>query len=940
MGLLVQMHKLVVLTDRTKNKVMTCKNLCTLCAAFMLGTAALKAQTIPSPKEHFGFNIGDDYQLANYTQTEAYFKKLAASPRAKFVDIGLTEEGRHQLMLIVSSPENMKKLDQYKEISQKLARAENLTDAEARKLAAQGKAIVWIDGGLHASEVVGAHQLIQSAYDLVTRTDEETMRILDKDIILFVHANPDGQELVSNWYMKDADVKKRNTNTPRLWEKYIGHDNNRDFYMMNMKETQNITRQQYLEWLPQIVYNHHQTGPAGTVLSGPPYRDPFNYVFDPLMVTSLDAVGAAMVSRLNQENKPGYTERQGSEYSTWWNGGLRTATYFHNMVGLLTEIIGSPTPSSIPLVPDRLIPNGSTPNPVTPQVWHFQRSIDYSVSLNYAVLNYAARNADEMLYNSYRMGKNSIERGSKDYWTLSPKRIEQINAAARGGDTSTAQRGGRGGAGGAVTMGGGGFGRGIAMKYYDTVLKNPALRDPRGYIIPADQADFATAVRFINTCIRSGLIVEKATAAFTVGGKNYPAGSFVMKTAQAFRPEVLDRFEPQDHPNDFQYPGGPPIRPYDMTGWTLSYQMGVKFDRILDDFNGPFKRIPYGELQPMPSVAAPAVAKGYTISAKANNSFIAVNDLLSVGAQVFRDKDGGDFYVPYSAKSKPMLDKVAGYWGVKSTASAKPKNAVPFTAARIALWDNYGGSMASGWTRWMFEQYHYPFKLVYPQEFDAGDLKSKYDVIVFVGGAIPAVARGGGRGGAGGGGFGGFGQETVPDEYKTQTGRISADKTIPQLKAFLEAGGTIVTIGSSANLAYQLGLPVKNAIVDDKGNPLSGDKYYIPGAVLRVAVDNTQPATLGMDKEADVLFDNSPAFKLDADAASKGIKPLMWFPNDKPLRSGWAFGQKYLKDDVTAFSAQVGKGSLYVFGPEINFRAQSHGTFKLLFNELYTSTAK
>jgi hypothetical protein len=172
------------------------------------------------------------------------------------------------------------------------------------------------------------------------------------------------------------------------------------------------------------------------------------------------------------------------------------------------------------------------------------------------------------------------------------------------------------------------------------------------------------------------------------------------------------------------------------------------------------------------------------------------------------------------------------------------------------------------------------------------------------------------------------------------TGRITAEKTIPQLKAFLEAGGSIVTIGSSANLAYQLNLPVKNALVDASGTPLPGDKYYIPGAVLRAAVDNTQPATYGMETEADVLFDNSPAFKLDADAASKGIKPLMWFPNDKPLRSGWAFGQKYLKDDVTAFQASVGKGNLYVFGPEINFRAQSHGTFKLLFNELYTANTK
>ncbi|GAB3932297.1 M14 family metallopeptidase [Mucilaginibacter myungsuensis] len=899
----------------------------------------MNAQTIPTPKEHFGFNIGDDYQLANYTQTEAYFKKLAASPRVKLVDMGPTEEGRHQLMLVISSPETIKKLDFYKDIAQKLSRAEGLTDAQAKKLAHDGKPVVWIDGGLHANETVGAHQLIETAYNLVSRTDEETMRILDKDIVLLVHANPDGQEIISNWYMKESDPKKRNMSIPRLYEKYIGHDNNRDFYMMNVKETQNISRQQYLEWMPQIVYNHHQTGPAGSVLSGPPYRDPFNYVFDPLMVTTLDAVGAAMNSRLNAEDKPGYTQRAGSEYSTWWNGGLRTATYFHNMVGLLTEIIGNPTPSSIPLVPNRLIPNAATPYPVTPQSWHFRQSIDYSVSLNYSVLNYAARNADEMLYNTYIMGKNSIERGNKNYWTLSPKRVEQINAAAAAGrkaDSAANAVTGTRPAGAAA----GGFARGgLSVKYYDTVLKNPALRDPRGYIIPSDQADFPTAVKFINTCLRSGLLIHKATAAFSVAGKNYPAGSYVVKTAQAYRPEVLDRFEPQDHPNDFQYPGGPPIRPYDMTGWTLAYQMGVKFDRILEAFDGPFARVPYGELQAMPKVSAPVAAKGYIISGKVNNAFIAMNDLFKAGAQVFRADDSGDFYVASSPQVKSVLDKAAAEWGVKAVAGSKPKKATRVKPARIALWDTYGGSMPSGWTRWMMEQYHFPFQVVYPQEFDAGDLKSKFDAIIFVGGAIPAVTTAG-RGGAGAGGGGAAANNNVPAEYSTWTGRVTAEKTIPQLKAFLEAGGTIVTVGSSANLAYQLGLPVKNALletVNGVSRPLSGDKYYIPGAVLRVAVDNSLPATWGMDKEADVLFDNSPVFKLDADAASKGVKPILWFDTDKPLRSGWAFGQKVLKDNVTAFQASIGKGNLYVFGPEINFRAQSHGTFKLLFNQLYTA---
>ena len=164
--------------------------------------AGLLQAQVPTPKEHFGFNIGDDYHLANYTQTEAYFKKLAAaSDRVQLEDMGPTEEGRHQYMLIVSSPENIKNLQKYKSISQRLARAEGLTDAEARQLAREGKAIVWIDGGLHATETVGSHQLIETAYQFASRNDEETQRLLNDAIILFVHANPDGQELVANWYM-------------------------------------------------------------------------------------------------------------------------------------------------------------------------------------------------------------------------------------------------------------------------------------------------------------------------------------------------------------------------------------------------------------------------------------------------------------------------------------------------------------------------------------------------------------------------------------------------------------------------------------------------------------------------------------------------------------------------------------------------------------------
>ncbi len=914
----------------------------------LLAAFISNAQTVPTPKEHFGFNIGDNYMLATYTQTEAYVKKVAAaSDRAKYVDIGKTEEGRSQFMLIITSPENQKKLDRYKEISRKLAHAEDLTDEQARALAAEGKTVVWIDGGLHATEVVGAHQLIEIIYQLTTRKDAETMRILNDVIILCTHANPDGQELVSSWYMRNPTPERRSTNQlPRLYEKYAGHDNNRDFYMMNLRETQNINNQLYIEWLPQIMYNHHQTGPPGSVVAGPPYRDPFNYVFDPAIITSLDAVGAAMSNRLNIENKPGYTERSGSVYSTWYNGGLRTTTYFHNMVGLLTEIIGSPTPSDIPLVPQRLIPNGGTTFPVLPQKWYFRNSIDYSVSLNYAVLDYASRNHDALLYNMYKMGKNSIDRGSKDYWTLSPKRIaeiEQLNKASQPATANTTAGGGRQGGGG------------VPMRFYDSVLKNPELRDARGYIVPSDQPDFPTAVKFLNALIRTGVLVHKATTAFTVAGKEYPAGSYVVKTNQAFRPHVMDLFEPQDHPNDFQYPGGPPIAPYDAAGWTLAYTMGVKFDRVLDAFDGPFERIPYGELQSVKATSIATTGAGYVLNAQANSSFIATNDLLKEGLEVYRITEAvpgtnasvGSFFVPASAKAKTVIEKTAADLGLQvSTIAKRPAAIKKIAAAKIALWDTYGGSMSSGWVRFIMEQYHFPIEVIYPKDIDTGGLRGKYDVIVFVEGAIPALpsATGGGRGGGGGGGFGApTNNDNIPEEFRARLGRITAEKSIPQLKKFIEEGGNVVTIGSSTNLAYHLGVPVSNALVEmvnGQQQRLPGEKYYIPGSVLRVSVDSTEQAAWGMGSLADVYFDASPVFNIAPEANSKGIvKPIAWFPNNKPLRSGWAWGQAYLQDGVTAFVANIGQGKLYAFGPEITFRAQTHGTFKFLFNELYAPAA-
>src|SRR5437867_571447 len=587
----------------------------------LITATTLQAQNrITNPKEHFGNNIGDDYFLANYTQYEAYLKKLdQESDRLQVFDMGKSSEGRTMHLGIITAPANFRNLARYKEISRRLALAEDLTDEQAKAMAVEGKAVVWIDGGLHATEVLGAQQLIETIYQLVSLNDAETQRFLNDVIILTCLVNPDGMELVSNWYMREPDPMKRSTAAiPVLYNKYAGHDDNRDSFMVNLSETDAINRVMIREWLPQIMYNHHQSGPAGTVMFSPPFRDPFSYLYDPLMISQLDEVAAAMHSRFLAEGKPGVTMRSGSNYSTWFNGGLRTTAHYHNMVGILTESIGNPTPQEIPLVFRQQLPRQDLPLPIEPQVWHFRQSIDYSITANRAVLDIASRKKDQFLYNMYLMGKNQINEGKRDSWTMSPHRLEALEQAAN----AERAQGQRGAAPGAAASGGGRGGAltGEAAKKYLAMMHDPALRDARGYVLPSDQPDFLTAIKFANTLIKNGIAVHTARSSFTVNGKNYPSGSLVLFTAQAFRPHLLDMFEPQDHPDDFAYPGAPPTPPYDSAGWTLAYQMGVRFDRILDAFDGPFEKLP-AEVKPpagrITQVEAPA---GYLLSHAVNDS--------------------------------------------------------------------------------------------------------------------------------------------------------------------------------------------------------------------------------------------------------------------------------------------------------------------------------
>lgn len=877
-----------------------------------IATAQDRLADIPTPKEVFGFELGADYQLANYQQLMGYWTRLAErSDRMVLDTIGRTEEGRPQLMAIVTSPENHARRDHYRDVAERLARARDVaTEEEARRLAAEGKAVVWIDGGLHATEVLGAQQLMQLVYDMTSRTDEETLRFLDDVILLAVHANPDGHDLVADWYMRAEDPEARSTSwLPELYQKYAGHDNNRDFYMAALAETENMNRVAYREWYPQIIYNHHQTGPAGTVMFAPPFRDPPNHNIHPLMLTNLQQVGSHMHARFVREGKGGTTMRSGAGYSTWWNGGLRTTPYFHNMIGLLTETIGSPTPMTIPFIPDRQLTHSDLPLPVEPGVWRFHQSVEYSQTANRAVLDFASRNREHLLLNIWTMGRDAIERGRRDSWDNLPREIYAAEEALDG-------RAGR--------------------EEWERRLRRPEDREPRGYVLSADQPDFNTATAFVNALLKNGVEVHRATAAFSAGGQRYPEGSFVVRTDQAFAPHVLDMFEPQDHPDDFAYPGGPPIPPYDLTGWTLAYQMGVEVDRILDGFDGPFQTVTELVLAPAPgTVTGTADAAGFLLDARVNDAVKVVNRVLASGGEASRITGSlqtstgafpdGAYWIPASSTDRSSMESLAEETGVDALALAeRPEGTVhPLRPLRIGLLDQYGGSMPSGWTRLILEEFGFTFERVFAPRLDEGGLRDDYDVLLF-----PDMGLGGG----------GWRSDAEPpadvqQRYADRLGRVTEQTTIPAIREFLEEGGVAVAWGASVELGPRMGLPLRNALVDDAGRPLPTEEFFVPGSLLRVNLDPESPVTDGVGSTTDVLFARNQVLEPEADA--RGIRVLGRFDDPHPLRSGWAWGQEHVAGKAAFLQAEVGGGTLFLFAPEITFRAQAHANFPLLFNAMY-----
>jgi hypothetical protein len=857
---------------------------------------------ITTPKAFLGFTPGDDYKLANYKQSYAYFQKIAGeTKRIRLFEVGKTAMGEPMLLAAISSEENLNRLDRLKGIARKLAEG-RLSEAEARQVAREGKAFVWIDGGMHASEVGCAQHTINLGYDLAAREDEEYRRIRENAVLLLIPSiNPDGQNLVADWFNTHYGTPREGTPLPVLYQKYSGHDNNRDWYMLNLPETRNMTRLLYHEWFPQIVYNHHQTAPFPARIFVPPYDEPMNPNIPPLIMRGIHLVGAAMHNRFEEEGKSGVVSQK--TFSTWWNGGMRTAPYFHNVIGILTETAhASPYPADIRVTTDQKEPTTWYPNPYPGGKWHFADTVAYMNTGSMAVLRLAADHSEEFLLNRWRMARNAIVEGER---------------AA-----------------------------------------------PYGFIVPLDadaQRDPNTAALFLEKMRQSGLEVHRAEKPFTQGGKTYPAGTTVLLTAQANRPHLLDMVTAQHHPMRQQYPGGPPIRPYDVAGWTLTFQMGVTTLPLTARPTNETRdvlRLMTEEIR-LPAAPVTKAPKGgaYLLPANRNAAFTAVNRLLAKSIPVERwttvravegkSWSAGTFVIPASDTAYRELSAVAAdlrlpVTTVKKTPAVSQNERLRLRPARVVTYDPYGGNMPQGWTQLVLETFAFPHTTITNPDIRAGNLNAKADALILttfpnvrnrtIGGRATTASNSegasSGSSGLGPGFLGGPAPKELAPEVKARLDGIG-EAGEANLRRFVEEGGTLIAQDPAAAAVVELfKLPLRDVT--------AGSKFYSPGSVFRLDVDPTHPLCWGLPDSVNVYFDNGPAWDstLSFPSASDG-GAFARYPNENPLLSGWIIEDETIRRKAAGVLYRIGKGRVIIYGFDVVFRGQPHMGFPMLFNALY-----
>jgi hypothetical protein len=850
-------------------------------AALMLAPRAVQAQqsAIPTPESVFGFKVGADYKLIDYDQSIAYFKRLAAaSNRIELLDVGVTSSGHPWTLAVISSPENLARLDHYRDIAQKLAHPSGLTAAQARALAHEGRAFVDISGGLHASEIAGSQHTIQLAYDLLSQADTSAgiKAILDADVLfLWPSINPDGQNIVAHWYWQNVGTPYEVAPLHELYQKYIGHDNNRDAYMLNVPESRVIART-WRTWEPDIIYVQHQTAPFPTRIWLPPFADPIGQEAPPLMSREVNTIGMTIAQELESHGMPGATH-MGDGFDAYYAGYIDYLPMYMNIDAFWTETAlyryATPHFYTIQDFPPEyrdLRPQSLYPSPWKGGWWRLRDAVDYMETASMAVLDYAAKYREELQFNKYQAATNTIA-----FFTQ--------NA-------------------------------------------------PYAYIIPQAQHDPVAAVHLLRRLAFQGVRVEALSRPATYNDVTYPAGTWVIPMDQEFARYVKELMEPQDYPDLRQYPGGPPEQPYDAAGWTLPYQMNVHVveaaEPLAQDFTAalaPVQGTPTdwhnAPTAPLTTnaeaagiVAPPGRITGagpvIALDPAQTNVFRFINRALAQGASLsFRGGSNGasgEYLV--SGLGASAADALADELHVRA-ARASGTAGARAVKPRIAIYKPWTANMDEGWTEWLLDQYDFKYTVLTNADVQAGSLGARFDVILVADGRTRSIMDG-------------FAEGTTPPQYAGGLG----DRGARALDAFVKGGGTLVCLnGSTAFAIDELHLPVKDVVAG-----LQRQDFFADGSIMRVTADPAHPVMSGMPDASNIFVDGSPVFTtLDG---FKGSALMKYQESGSPLMSGYLLGPKYMNGYAAALDVQHGDGTVLLIGFRPQWRGQPEGTFRVVFN--------
>lgn len=839
---------------------------------------------VPSPADVFGFEVGADYKLANYDMMLDYYNQLdEASDRVQKIEIGASSMGRPMILLFISSEENMQQLDRWRSISEQLSRA-RIDSTKAWQLSQEGKAIVWVDGGMHATELAHGQMTAELAYKIATEETAEMQDIRENVITLLMPImNPDGLDIVASWYNENLGTPYETTSPPWLYQKYVGHDNNRDWFMNNMPETYNVNEILYHEWYPQIVYNHHQTSPSWARIFVPPFSDPVNPKIHPGVTTGVNEVGAAMTQRFALKEMPGVISDIG--YTMFWNGGGRTTPYYHNQIGILTETAhATPTPrmydpESKPSTIRGMRTDGTSilyPYPWEGGESHFRDAVDYMLTGTMAVLEIASDRRSDFLYNIYQMGRDAIEAGESG--------------------------------------------------------------DPYAYVFSPDQWDEGEARELLNTLYQGGVEIHQASESFQAGGNQYGKGTYLIYAAQAYRPYLMDLLEPQNYPTLQQYPGGPPDPPYDLAGWTLPMQMGVHVDRIDSEFDINATEVD-GLIPVEPGTVADDPGYGYALTPRANASVKAVNQLLDQGINVYRadesaDQDpAGTFILENTSQSADMAQMLADSLGLDFTGVNDEPSSLAINSLdlpRVGLYKSWQANMDEGWTRWVLENYYFAIDTLHDDQMRNSAL-SQYDAIILPDQWPQGILHGHRPG-------------EMPEKY---TGGIGLEGAIA-LSKYVKKGGTLLTFDSASDFAIeQFGLPVRNVISGLSSSrffiPGSLIKMKVDtGHPLAHGMPDSVAASFSHSRAFEIFEQDTTGEGGVEDIApipEPDVEVITRYAENDLLMSGWAMGEdRYLAGKAAMMNVKYGDGQVVLYGFRPQFRGQPHATYKLIFNVLYGAT--